>query len=173
MSARLIAGMVLVILGIGALLGQFTSFDFGSFISDWWPMLLVLVGVIQLTTRSAPLAGALVLIVAGLVLEAGALELLPIGFWELFWPVILIAIGGDGAIRLQPIVRTPQPHLSPTRIEGLSRSRPSWRSGALRSRTDEAPLPDGYASRPQSATCGMPGRGRRETMYQRGHVGRP
>lgn len=95
MSARLIAGSVLVILGIGALVGQLTTFDFGSFISDWWPMLLVLVGVIQLTTRSAPVAGALVVIAAGLVLEAGALELLPVGFWELFWPVILIAIGAS------------------------------------------------------------------------------
>lgn len=95
MSARLIAGSVLVILGIGALVGQLTTFDFGSFISDWWPMLLVLVGVIQLTTRSAPVAGALVVIVAGLVLQAGALELLHVGFWELFWPVILIAIGAS------------------------------------------------------------------------------
>ena len=95
MSARMIAGVVLVILGIGALLDQLTTFDFGSFISDWWPMLLVLVGLVQLLTRSAPIAGALVLIVAGLVLEAGALELLGVGFWELFWPVILIAIGAS------------------------------------------------------------------------------
>ena len=95
MSARLIAGVVLVILGIGALLDQTTTFDFGGFISDWWPMLVVLVGVVQLTTRSAPLAGALVVIVAGLVLEVGALDLLPVGFWELFWPVILIAIGAS------------------------------------------------------------------------------
>jgi predicted membrane protein len=87
--------MVLVILGIGALLGQFTSFDFGSFISDWWPMLLVLVGVIQLTTRSAPVAGAFVVIAAGLVLEAGALDLLKVDFWQLFWPVVLIAIGAS------------------------------------------------------------------------------
>lgn len=95
MSARLIAGLVLVILGIGALFDQLTTFDFGSLISDYWPMLLVLVGVVQLTTRSAPMAGALVVIAAGLVLEAGALELLPVGFWELFWPVILIAIGAS------------------------------------------------------------------------------
>jgi predicted membrane protein len=95
MSARVIAGVVLVILGIGALLDQFTTFDFGGFISDWWPMLVVLVGVVQLITRSAPLAGALVVIVAGLVLEAGALELLPVDFWDLFWPVILIAVGAS------------------------------------------------------------------------------
>lgn len=95
MSARLIAGSVLVILGIGALVGQLTTFDFGGVISDSWPMLLILVGVIQLTTRSAPVAGALVVIVAGLVLEAGALGLLHVGFWELFWPVILIAIGAS------------------------------------------------------------------------------
>lgn len=95
MSARLIAGLVLVILGIGALFSQFTTFDFGNFITDWWPMLLVLVGVVQLATRSAPMAGALLVIAAGLVLEAGALELLPIGFWQLFWPVILIAIGAS------------------------------------------------------------------------------
>jgi len=60
MSARLIAGLVLVILGIGALLDHLTAFDFGSFISDWWPILLVLVGVVQLTTRSVPVAGPLV-----------------------------------------------------------------------------------------------------------------
>lgn len=95
MSGRLIAGVVLVVLGVGALLNQVTTFDFGSIISDWWPMLLVLVGVVQLVTRSAPLAGALVVIVAGLVLEAGALGLLPVDFWELFWPVILIAIGAS------------------------------------------------------------------------------
>jgi predicted membrane protein len=95
MSARVIAGVLLVILGIGALLDQFTTFDFGTFISNWWPMFVVLVGVIQLVTRSAPVAGALVVIVAGLVLEAGALELLPVNFWELFWPVVLIAVGAS------------------------------------------------------------------------------
>ena len=95
MSARLIAGLVLVILGIGALLDQLTTFDFGGFISDWWPMLLVLVGVVQLITRSTPVAGALVVIVAGLVLEAGSLELLPVDFWQLFWPVVLIAVGAS------------------------------------------------------------------------------
>lgn len=95
MSARLIAGVVLVILGIGALLDQFTTFNFGGFISDWWPMILVLVGLVQLLTRSAPVAGALVLIVAGLVLEAGALDLFNVDFWQLFWPVLLIAIGAS------------------------------------------------------------------------------
>lgn len=95
MTARLIAGLVLVLLGIGALVDRFTTFNVGNFVSQWWPMLLMLVGVTQLLTRSAPLIGALLVIAAGVVLEVWAFGWLPIGFWELFWPVVLIVVGAS------------------------------------------------------------------------------
>ena len=59
MSGRAIIGIVLVLLGIGVLAGQYTSFDVGAFVSDWWPMILVFIGAVQIATRSAPLVGAL------------------------------------------------------------------------------------------------------------------
>jgi len=49
MSGRVIVGVILLVLGVGFLAQVFTDYDFGSFLADWWPLILVFVGGIVLS----------------------------------------------------------------------------------------------------------------------------
>ena len=93
MSGRVLAGLVLVILGVAALLAQFTSLHVGTLIADWWPLLIILIGAVQLVTRSAPLFGAIFLVVAGLVLQMWTLDLLDVSIWAVLLPLLIVSIG--------------------------------------------------------------------------------
>jgi predicted membrane protein len=93
MSGRTIIGTLLILLGAGFLLGQMHVWDFGAILGTWWPLILIVIGAIQLATRSAPVVGAIIVIVIGLVFQALTLHLLPVNAWPLFWSALLVVVG--------------------------------------------------------------------------------
>lgn len=92
-SGRVVAGVIVVAIGVGFLLDTAGVIDFGDLISDWWPLIIVAVGVAQLATRSGAPVGGLVVIATGLALLAWTLGYLPRNIWSYFWPVVIIAVG--------------------------------------------------------------------------------
>ena len=93
MTGRGLAGLVLVILGVAALLAQFTSLHVGGLIADWWPLLVILIGAVQLVTRSAPLFASIFLLVAGMVLQLWTLGIIHVSIWAVLFPLLLVSIG--------------------------------------------------------------------------------
>lgn len=93
MSGRAIVGTLLILLGTGYLLGQLGVWDFGEILAVWWPLILIVIGVIQLATRSAPLIGAAIVIVVGLVFQGLTLRLFPENAWALIWSALLVIVG--------------------------------------------------------------------------------
>jgi predicted membrane protein len=91
---RLIAGVAVIAIGTAFLFDQFDIIDFGQTIGTWWPVVLMVIGLVQLTTRSANnWFGSTLLFAAGALLLASNLDFLPGGFWSTFWPVVIILIG--------------------------------------------------------------------------------
>ncbi len=91
---RLMAGIGVIALGIAFLLDQFDILDFGSTVGTWWPVILMVIALAQLATRStANWFGSTVLFAVGALLLASNLDLLPGGFWSTFWPIFIILIG--------------------------------------------------------------------------------
>lgn len=86
-------GVILVIIGAGSLLDAFGLVEFGDIIRTWWPSLLMLIAVIQLSTGSGSLLGSGILFTIGALFQISRLGYLPGGFWGAFWPIILILIG--------------------------------------------------------------------------------
>lgn len=93
MSLRTFFGAVLVVVGAGFLLDQFGVVEFGPLFSTWWPLLIVLVGVLQLATRSVPVVAGVVVVVFGALLQLQQLDYLDVNVWSLFWPAMLIIFG--------------------------------------------------------------------------------
>ncbi len=85
---RFLPGILLVVLGILLILNNFGVLDAWSWVSRYWPLLLV--G-----------AGTLWAIIIGSVFELSALGILDIGIYDLrrFWPLILVAAGLNILIR--------------------------------------------------------------------------
>lgn len=94
MSWRALVGAGLLIVGVGFFLDRLDVVDFGEILSTWWPMIIILIGVIQLATRSVPVgAGALVILI-GVFFQVNTLDLFDFNLGQFFWPALLIGIGG-------------------------------------------------------------------------------
>lgn len=90
---RMLIGLGLVALGLVYLGDRADLWDAGDVISDWWPLVIIAIGVAQLTARPRPWVGSSIVIAIGVVLLLGQLDVVPAGAWELFWPAVLIGIG--------------------------------------------------------------------------------
>jgi predicted membrane protein len=92
MSGKNWVGICLLLLGVGFLLQQADLFNFSSALSVWWPLILILIGIIQLTNRShsSGVSGWLFLLIGGLFL---ADQWTDANLLIYLWPLILIFIG--------------------------------------------------------------------------------
>lgn len=93
MAFRYWIGSILVLLGVGALVDQVYFIDFGHWVSLFWPLAIILLGVLLLVTRSATVLGSTILILFGIIMEISALGLAKNNFWDLFWPSLIILAG--------------------------------------------------------------------------------
>jgi predicted membrane protein len=83
-------GFIIVLVGTALLLHQLGIIPI-DLVARFWPMILVLFGVMNLTTRSGSFLGIL-LILAGTVLQLNRLGITHLSFADL-WPIVLIAVG--------------------------------------------------------------------------------
>jgi predicted membrane protein len=94
-SGRMIFGLIVLTLGVLWTLDNLGLVDSGA-ILRWWPALLVVWGVMQMTgfcCRQQMVSGA-VFSIAGLVLLGTEAHLLRVHFWQL-WPVVMIVLGAS------------------------------------------------------------------------------
>ena len=85
--------ILVIVVGVGFLLNAFDVFDFGSVISQWWPMLLIGLGLLTLMDKKYHIAWPIVLLIAGGVLQLNNLGIVDVSFWSVAWPIALIALG--------------------------------------------------------------------------------
>lgn len=93
MLGNYIIGIIFILLGTGFLLEQLAVINFGSFISLYWPSLLIVIGIIKLFNKKSSRTGNFILILIGGLLQADRLDLISYNIWQLFWPILLIIIG--------------------------------------------------------------------------------
>ena len=97
-------GLLLMTLGVIFLIGNFGLIQVRSLFVDWWPILLVLIGVKQLLVRRGRLAwlGGGFWIATGMLFLASTLGYLDMGISGMIWPLLLIwfgvvmVVGSDG-----------------------------------------------------------------------------
>jgi predicted membrane protein len=91
---NILLGLILIALGIIFLLGTFDVVDFGDFISTWWPMILIIIGLKKLTSPGEPRFGAgFIIFIIGVFFQLINLDVLSWRFLGYLWPVVLILIG--------------------------------------------------------------------------------
>lgn len=86
-----IAGIVLMIIGGIFLFEEMGFADFGDVIESYWPMIVVLVGVVNLFSRETA-GNGLWLILVGAWLQISHMGLFGLS-WATSWPLLLIVIG--------------------------------------------------------------------------------
>jgi hypothetical protein len=89
---RALIGLALIAIGMVILGDRADAWDSGEVFADWWPLIIVAIGVAQLASRPRPWLGAGLVIAVGLLLLGSTLDLLP-SVRDVLWPSVLIAIG--------------------------------------------------------------------------------
>ncbi len=87
------SGVLLVVFGGLFLADQLGALSFGHVFKTWWPVLLVLAGLLQFVERPASVLGPLIMVTVGVALLLANLHYLQFdSVWRL-WPLVLIAMG--------------------------------------------------------------------------------
>jgi len=90
---RELLGALVIAFGVVFLLDAAGALDAGEAIGDWWPAIVIAVGVAQLAEGRKAYAGPAIVIAAGVVLLLFTTDVLTDDAWAYIWPVILIGVG--------------------------------------------------------------------------------
>jgi predicted membrane protein len=93
-QGRIFAGILIIVIGVIFLLGSLDRIDVGDLITDYWPLILIAVGLWHLLAHNFRQVGTgLILIAVGSVFMLIKWGILSTNFWSVFWPVLIIAVG--------------------------------------------------------------------------------
>lgn len=91
MSSKSWIGFILIIFGFGFFLHQADVWDFPEVLSIFWPLILIIIGVVQLSNRSiSSFSGILFIAIGGLFLLNQWVDM---NLAAYIWPLLLIIIG--------------------------------------------------------------------------------
>jgi len=91
---RIFAGILIIVIGVIFLLGNLDRIDVGDLLSEYWPLILVAVGLWHILAHNFRQVGTgLILIAVGSVFMLIKWGILGIDFWKFFWPALIISVG--------------------------------------------------------------------------------
>ncbi len=93
MNTRSIIAGILILLGILLLVDNIFQISLFGIISDWWPLILIIIGIVSLSKQSGSVYSGIILIIIGIILQAWKLDFIYGSFWSIIWPLALILIG--------------------------------------------------------------------------------
>lgn len=102
-GTRIVTGLAIVAVGLAFLLQALGVVAIGPVLADWWPLLIVFIGLVNLWSTPRQFIWPLFVVGAGVLLQLRNLELLSFNPWQVLWPLAIIAFG------LSFIVRPPLP----------------------------------------------------------------
>lgn len=91
--SRLITGLVIITVGAGFLLGNLQVLNFNSIVQDWWPLAIILAGILVFINDTKSYLWAILIAGFGVLLQLRVLGLADINPWQFFWPLVIIFIG--------------------------------------------------------------------------------
>jgi len=91
--SRILAGILITLVGLGALLDALSVFSFWQYAATWWPLAVIVAGILSLIADRRQYITGLALIVIGIILQVYRLDLVEINVWSLIWPIAIIAVG--------------------------------------------------------------------------------
>lgn len=90
---RSITGLLIVAVGLSFLLTNLNVLPFSVAIGNWWPMFVIVGGVLILLNDRKNYLWALLVIALGIIFQLNQLNIIDVNPWQLFWPAVIIIVG--------------------------------------------------------------------------------
>ena len=90
---RSITGLLIIAVGLSFLLTNLNVLPFSVAISDWWPMFVIVGGILILLNDRKNYLWALLVIALGVVFQLNQQNIIDVNPWQLFWPAVIIIVG--------------------------------------------------------------------------------
>jgi len=91
--ARLLTGTLIIGFGIGALLDALNLLSFWQAVGSWWPLGLIIAGILIFINDMKQYIWATTLIVIGVITQLRTLQVVDINVFSLILPIIIIGVG--------------------------------------------------------------------------------
>jgi len=92
-AGRTVVAATLIVAGALYLIGEVTDLDAGAVIADWWPVVLIALGVAQFAVDRTSLYGSLILVGIGLLLLVSTAGAVGGSIWGFVLPLLLVIAG--------------------------------------------------------------------------------
>lgn len=90
---EIVFGLLVVIVGVGFLLDVLNIADFSRVLADWWPIFVIIIGLVSLMSNPRVFVWPLLIVAFGVLLQLRELNIVTFNIWGLFWPVAIIIFG--------------------------------------------------------------------------------
>lgn len=118
-SNRIFAGFMIVLIGVIFLLGSLDKIDVGDVFSQYWPMILIFIGLWNIIgSNFRNIGGGLILIIIGGIFMLNNFDFLGFSVWEVIWPVLIIGVGLW--ILFQPGLRRSPKNIPPVSADDIN-----------------------------------------------------
>lgn len=92
-TSRFITGLAVILLGGLFLANNLNIIDATGFLSNWWPLAVILAGILIFINDTRSYLWALLVIGIGGILQLRALDIVDVNPWQVFWPGVIIVVG--------------------------------------------------------------------------------
>ena len=86
-------GLVIIAIGIGFLLDNAHIIELNALARTWWPLLVVVAGVLIFINDTRSYLWAIVVAGVGMLFQLRELHVIDINPWQVFWPAVIIVVG--------------------------------------------------------------------------------
>lgn len=90
---QLLIGGLILFIGVGFLLDALNVWNFSNFFTDWWPAIIIIIGLASLLTNPTAPLWPLFVMGVGLLLLLRSLDTVTFNVWQVIWPIGLIIFG--------------------------------------------------------------------------------
>lgn len=102
---RSITGIAIIAVGAGFLLDSFNVIEFGKLAADWWPLAVILAGVLIFLNDTKSYLWAILVMGIGVLFQLRELDIIDVNPWQVFWPVVIITVGLSVLFTRAPRIR--------------------------------------------------------------------
>ena len=92
-SSRIVLGVTIIAVGVMLLLDTLGVPGLNNILSTWWPIFVILAGLVSLINGPKNYLWPVILVVFGTFLQLNELGILGFSPWQIIWPTLVIMIG--------------------------------------------------------------------------------